>query len=539
MLPVVARRRGRGLRIVPGSGLFARSAVTITACAVLALAGCSHSSHGSQAPATSKAPPPATAPRTWADIVSGIRWVDYSPTLADPNKGIEPTVPSMRADLALLRRTGFTGLITYGSSGAQGKYLPRLARDAGFKGLILGIWNPSDGQEIKQAEAAASLPIVLGYCVGNEGLHERYQLDTLSSAIKSVRRATGKPVTTTEEIDDYASDGLLGLGDWVFPNAHPYFHGQKEPEAAVRWTQSAWDDMARRSGRFVFFKEVGLPTDGDPQGTSSEEGQSTYYTLLGKTSVKFAYFEAFDQPWKNQLPVEPHWGLFRSDRTPKLFARTLLQQHAPVPSPSPGTAGPTPVAVTTASASETATSGKPVFFIYADAGATSNHFTPSGYMGDIGDIGIDDAYTAVAHSGTTSIRVTYTAKGSSPNDCPYAPPCKWAGVYWQEPPNNWGTDAALANRGYDLTGYRSLLFWARADKPTSIEFQVGGIDNQYGDSLNPAQAITARLGPQWQEYRIDLGGADLSHIIGGFAWVTNWDANPNGCTFYLDDIRFE
>ena len=465
--------------------------------------------------------------------------MDYSPPLANPNKGIEPTVQAMRADIALLRQAGFTGLVTYGSSGAQGKYLPQLAQGAGFKGLILGIWNPSDQQEIKQAEAAASLPIVLGYCVGNEGLHQRYELDTLSSAIKSVRRSTGKPVTTAEEIDDYPSDGLLRLGDWVFPNAHPYFHGQKDPEAAVRWTQAAWDDIVRRSGRFVLFKEVGLPTSGDPQGRSSEESQSTYYSLLSKTNVKFVYFEAYDQPWKNQLPVEPHWGLFRSDRSPKLFARNLLKSHAPATSPSPGTAEPTPTPVTPSPTSAPATSSKSVFPVYTDASATTNHYTPSGYMGDIGDISIDDAYTAVVHSGTTSIRVTYTAKGSGPNECAYSPPCKWAGVYWQEPPNNWGTDARWANRGYDLSGYHSLLFWARANRPASIDFQVGGIDNPYGDSLTNPQVISAKLDSKWREYRIDLSDADLSHIIGGFAWVTNWDTNPNGCTFYLDDIRFE
>jgi hypothetical protein len=39
---------------------------------------------------------------------------------------------------------------------------------------------------------------------------------------------------------------------------------------------------------------------------------------------------------------------------------------------------------------------------------------------------------------------------------------------------------------------------------------------------------------------IDLAGADLSSIIGGFAWVADWSMVFNKtCTFYLDDIRFE
>jgi hypothetical protein len=220
-----------------------------------------------------------------------------------------------------------------------------------------------------------------------------------------------------------------------------------------------------------------------------------------------------------------------------LLTGVLPKSYAPAPSTE--TAEPTLTLVTPSSAAEPAKSSKPAFPVYTDADATTNHYAPSGYMGDTGDISMEGAYKAVAHSGTTSIRVTYTAKGSGPNECAYHPPCKWAGVYWQEPPNNWGTNAAWAYRGYDLSGYRSLLFWARADEPTTIDFQVGGIDNPYGDSLKSPRIISARLDSQWHEYRIDLDHADLRHIIGGFAWVTNWDTNPDGCTFYLDDIRFE
>lgn len=72
-----------------------------------------------------------------------------------------------------------------------------------------------------------------------------------------------------------------------------------------------------------------------------------------------------------------------------------------------------------------------------------------------------------------------------------------------------------------------------------MQFEVGGIIGPYGDSLAFPRSINAKLTTDWQEFEIDLDGADLTHIIGGFAWVTNWDTNPHGATFYLDDIRFE
>jgi hypothetical protein len=50
---------------------------------------------------------------------------------------------------------------------------------------------------------------------------------------------------------------------------------------------------------------------------------------------------------------------------------------------------------------------------------------------------------------------------------------------------------------------------------------------------------TVTLTENWKEYAIDLTDADLKHIIGGIYWAANWDNNPDGATFYLDDIRFE
>ncbi len=461
-------------------------------------------------------PTPTAKPVNWEERLSRMVWVAYSPTNADPNKGVEATLESIRADLAVLRQAGFTGLVTYGSTGVMGREFPTLAQSLGFQGLIMGIWDPSNQEEITAAKAAAQIPIVLGFCVGNEGLGQRYQMPVLSAIMQDLRKITDKPVVTTEEIDDYTDETLLQLGDWIFPNAHPYFHNQLEPSAAVRWTKAAYDDFKRRTDRFVMFKEVGLPTAGDPQGRLSEAAQEQYYQELAKANVRFVYFEAFDQPWKTHLPIEPYWGIFHSDRSPKRVGWRLMGKEPPPLI--------TPVAP---------------FYVYQDAASPNNHYKPTGYMGDVGDIHVDEAFEQNPHSDMTSIRVVYDAKGKGPNECPYNPPCKWAGVYWQEPPNNWGKDVVWKGRGFDLSRYNRLVFWARADKPIRIEFQVGGINESYGDSLVYPRKTIAKLGQNWQEFEIDLSGADLRHIIGGFAWVTNWDTNSGGATFYLDDIRFE
>lgn len=459
-------------------------------------------------------PTPTATPLSadWIEKVSNITWVAYSPPSGNPNTGLEATIDTIKEDLVLLKKAGFTGLVTYGSSGIMGSDFPSLAQEAGFEGIIMGVWDLHSQEEVDAAKKASQIPIVLGFSIGNEGLYERYELEELSKAIDSLRTATSKPVTTTEQIDDYVDESLLNLGDWIFPNVHPYFHSRLEPDEAVKWTVAAYEDLNRRTDQFVLFKEVGLPTQGDPDGKLSEVTQEQYYVELAKSNILFVYFEAFDQPWKTNLPIEPHWGIFLSDGTPKRIGWRLLGMEPP---------------------SET------TFYVYWDADYADNHFTPSGYMGDIGDILIDRVYEQDSHSGFTSIRVVYDAIGKGPNECDYSPPCKWAGVYWQQPPNNWGETEAWKNEGFDLSEYTNLKFWAKGGSNCTIEFLVGGIGGPYGDSLVFKRNKLIKLTERWQEYLIDLSDANLTYIIGGFGWVSNWQQVPAGCTFLLDDIRFE
>jgi hypothetical protein len=168
------------------------------------------------------------------------------------------------------------------------------------------------------------------------------------------------------------------------------------------------------------------------------------------------------------------------------------------------------------------------FPVYTDAKSPDNHYIPSGWMGDYGDIKFDDKAMDQPHGGSTSIKVVYTNNATQG--------ARWAGIYWQNPPNNWGTRPG----GYDLTGAKKLTFWARGEKGGERieEFKMGGINGEYSDS-DSAGIGPVVLTPEWQQFTIDLEGKDLSSIIGGFCWATNLDVNPDGATFYLDDIRYE
>jgi exo-beta-1,3-glucanase (GH17 family) len=254
--------------------------------------------------------------RELEEKLADLCWVAYAPTNFDPSRNLIPSNESIRADLEALRQARFTGIVTYSTDIVDDiSQFPFLAESVGMKGIILGIWDPTNNVEIAKAELAGRHNLVLGFCVGNEGLDQRYDLKTLSLAMDKVRRETLKPVATTEEIDDYGKAELLTLGDWVFPNVHPYWHNITEPIPAVEWTLSQYNDLKSRIQKPIMFKEVGLPTKGDPR--LSEDNQTDYYQRLAATDTRFVYFEAFDQPWKTHASVEPHWGLLTSDRRPK------------------------------------------------------------------------------------------------------------------------------------------------------------------------------------------------------------------------------
>ena len=173
--------------------------------------------------------------------------------------------------------------------------------------------------------------------------------------------------------------------------------------------------------------------------------------------------------------------------------------------------------------------GKPVelpFVVYRNTGP-GNHYYASGRMGDTSDVRMTYACSENPHSGSTCMKVRYSAnviQGAG-----------WTGVFWQNPANNWGTKP---NAGYNLTGAKKLSFWAKGDKGGEIvEFKMGGIIGEYGDS-DGASAGPVQLTGDWVEHSIDLRGLDLSHIIGGFCFSISAMENPDGATFYLDDIGY-
>ena len=162
----------------------------------------------------------------------------------------------------------------------------------------------------------------------------------------------------------------------------------------------------------------------------------------------------------------------------------------------------------------------------------SEEFIPSGWMGD-GEyeedhLSLNEAWEEEPFSAPLCIKVSYTPG-----------PKKWAGIYWQNEPDNWGD-----KKGKNLSreGFKFITFWAKGEKGGEVvEFKAGGINagKKFKDSFDAkTEPKRVMLSKKWQKFTIDLSGKNLSNVIGGFCWVAAKTSNPEGLTFFLDDIQY-
>ena len=157
---------------------------------------------------------------------------------------------------------------------------------------------------------------------------------------------------------------------------------------------------------------------------------------------------------------------------------------------------------------------------------------------------MDEAWTDHPHSGGECIRATFNPTI-----------VEWGGWYFlngvlsdsqRAPEANWG---ATPSAGIDLSGSTDVTFWARGKTGRErVNFLCLGVGRDaetgrrtmpYPDSDRARNNGPIQLSTDWTQYRIRLRGADLTAVLGGFAWTCAANQNPAFVEFYLDDIRYE
>jgi exo-beta-1,3-glucanase (GH17 family) len=254
------------------------------------------------------------------------KFISYNPTNYNPDHSIWPSEDSIKRDLEVLVGLGFTGISTYGANNGL-KKIPQLAKEMGFKRVLMGIYDLKKATSglVEWENALDASTYVDGYIAGNEGLEVRsYTISELRDYHNELRNMTNKPVTSSETNPFYDREDVRLVGDWLSPNVHPYWEGIRNAQVAADRIEARHNQLKSLAGnKLVLVRENGFPTAGADD--VSEELQANFYAALFKKTIPFGFFEAFDQQWKNWNPVEPHWGIFDKDRNPKPVASVLSQ----------------------------------------------------------------------------------------------------------------------------------------------------------------------------------------------------------------------
>ncbi len=205
--------------------------------------------------------------------------------------------------------------------------------------------------------------------------------------------------------------------------------------------------------------------------------------------------------------------------------------------------------------------------------AVSDYYAPSGAMGDGATPG-----NLVINQGTDCKMRPDGARGNCfsfqyVNNAPYTTPvtkstgvCNWAGLFWQYPTNNWGTDVGLP---IPVSKLKKVSFQVAVGAGSELmTFQLGGIGTPPLPDGAPAPPSTSAcpppdgpsppnfdvllgslmqmVGTEWQKLEIPIAARDpaaplplTSSLIGAFAWSVAGNTSPLPKTVYIDDLVYE
>lgn len=273
------------------------------------------------------------------------RFVSYQPTQIQIHQGkaTRADEAGIAADLAVLRPR-FDGLILYGVLDGADRVVDVAAR-LGFRAVILGVWNLNDARELDLALAAAARQprLVVGLSLGNERvLAGVTSLQALATRLQQARAKAPQLLWTTTEpfhlFEQAEARPLLAQMDFMLVNVHPvfqpWFRTASDADAA-RFVVNVVNDMAAVYCGPVLVKETGVPTAPASMGFTAQRQAGFWRSLQAQLAPAplraFAYFSAFDAPWRvndehptaGAQPQEGSWGWYDSARQPKLAAQQL------------------------------------------------------------------------------------------------------------------------------------------------------------------------------------------------------------------------
>lgn len=182
--------------------------------------------------------------------------------------------------------------------------------------------------------------IIFSLSVGNEACvdwTDHYvPVQRVLEFTRKVKKLTKQPVTFCENYVPWLSKLKILAAEVDFISIHTYpVWEYKHIHEAIEYTRENFEAvLAFYPDKPIVITEAGWATNSNGRGIHpeqvNEENQKMYYEDLmnwaEKNKILVFFFEAFDESWKGSPdPNEPekHWGLFHTDRTPKIAAEDL------------------------------------------------------------------------------------------------------------------------------------------------------------------------------------------------------------------------
>jgi exo-beta-1,3-glucanase (GH17 family) len=292
-----------------------------------------------------------------------------------PGRGtgaVNPSEAQMLEDLQILGKDNNFGLIRLYDSQENTEAVLRLIRKEKLPTkVLLGMWldaevsnrhctwltqpipkatldahKISNKQEVERGIRLAKeyADIVVAVNVGNECQvswnDHMVPEKALIAYIRMVKKAIPQPVTTADNYEWWVKKGkrVAKEVDFVAIHTYPAWENKGIEEAtaySIKNLQALRNALP--SSRLVITEAGWASVASEFGGRASEANQKRYVEEMLKwtqsQNITCFIFEAFDEDWKgdpnNVLGAEKHWGLFTTDRKPKLIMQEKYPDLAP------------------------------------------------------------------------------------------------------------------------------------------------------------------------------------------------------------------
>jgi hypothetical protein len=293
------------------------------------------------------------------------RWIGYDPVGFNPYKNQMPSEDEVVAQLKQVYDAstgrGFDGIFTFRTVGVH-EQIPRLCKQVvGIRAVLMGVELQMPprvdqaGRPRPEAEIAAELDETVhleieravrakewvdAYVVGHN-FDTWISYEKVAEWMAELRRATGRPVTTTLPFRNYVGERgeeLRRMGDFSFPDvpSSPWWQGSSPEEAfkSFRETLLAIQDLP--ADKPVILKFVSYASGPSDMGLS-EQDQARFFSLLCRNvymppHTYLGIALSHDVPWKENQEEwdrpEKHVGLITIDGREKP-AFDMILRHWP------------------------------------------------------------------------------------------------------------------------------------------------------------------------------------------------------------------